>query len=398
MWWRVGSYVRLVLLMLVPTLSQAGEPYTPQSDDQVLELIPAPLSGERRELRLAQQALAQRADALALALEVARRAIRLGRSEADPRYFGYAEAALSPWWSEPDAPNEVLLLRATLLQQRHDFSAALRDLDLLLQRDPAQTQARLTRAVIAQVQARYPQARADCAALIVRDFFAGSVCMAGVQGLTGRGEAALRLLDALLERADVPQDERVWSATLGAEISARLGQEDAGRRFASAQATALRLGAPDPYLLVAQADELLDRGQARSVCQALQAFTRMDAALLRLAMAEKVLALPEAEAHIELLRQRFEAAMQRGDPVHRREQAMFELHLQAHPQAALRLAQQNWQVQREPADARILLQSALAAGQPQAAAEVLDWMQRSGIEDRRLQALAAQLASPRSGA
>jgi 6-phosphofructokinase len=50
-------------------------------------------------------------------------------------------------------------------------------------------------------------------------------------------------------------------------------------------------------------------------------------------------------------------------------------------------------VQREPADARTLLEAALAAHQPQAAAPVLDWLQRSGIESAVLRDLATQLGA-----
>jgi hypothetical protein len=38
----------------------------------------------------------------------------MARSESDPRYNGYAEAALRPWWSLPHPPNSVLLLRAPM--------------------------------------------------------------------------------------------------------------------------------------------------------------------------------------------------------------------------------------------------------------------------------------------
>jgi hypothetical protein len=48
-------------------------------------------------------------------------------------------------------------------------------------------------------------------------------------------------------------------------------------------------------------------------------------------------------------------------------------------------------VQREPADARILLEAALAAKQPAAAEPVLQWMASSRIESAALQSLARQL-------
>ena len=97
------------------------------------------------------------------------------------------------------------------------------------------------------------------------------------------------------------------------------------------------------------------------------------------------------DAHIEELRARFAASRQRGDSLHQGEEARFLLHLADQPQAALTLAQANWAVQREPRDARILLEAALAAGEPEAARPALDWMAQTGIEDVALTALAQRL-------
>ena len=56
------------------------------------------------------------------------------------------------------------------------------------------------------------------------------------------------------------------------------------------------------------------------------------------------------------------------------------------------LALRNWaQQQREPQDARLLLEAALVADQPAAAGEVLDWLNRVKLEDRRLADLSRRL-------
>jgi hypothetical protein len=83
--------------------------------------------------------------------------------------------------------------------------------------------------------------------------------------------------------------------------------------------------------------------------------------------------------------------MLRGDTVHQREQARFELALRHDPAAAVRLAKANWRVQKEPADLRILADAALASGDAEAAGMVRGWLQRSRIEDRRIAASAARL-------
>ncbi len=48
---------------------------------------------------------------------------------------------------------------------------------------------------------------------------------------------------------------------------------------------------------------------------------------------------------------------------------------------ALVLALDNWRLQREPRDARVLLQAALAARSPAAAVPVLAWFDGNRVED-----------------
>ncbi|HEX6721065.1 MAG TPA: hypothetical protein VF107_05820, partial [Burkholderiaceae bacterium] len=57
----------------------------------------------------------------------------------------------------------------------------------------------------------------------------------------------------------------------------------------------------------------------------------------------------------------------------------------------LQLALANYSQQKEVADARIVLEAALAARQRAAAEPVLQWMAASGVESPALHALAARL-------
>jgi len=65
------------------------------------------------------------------------------------------------------------------------------------------------------------------------------------------------------------------------------------------------------------------------------------------------------------------------------------LHLLIAPAAALKLAQENWQIQKEPADVRILLEAALAAGDVAAVDSVTEWLSSSRLEDAKLQKILA---------
>ncbi len=153
----------------------------------------------------------------------------------------------------------------------------------------------------------------------------------------------------------------------------------------------------DPYLLTAWADFLIAHGRAAEAVGLLGDFTRVDNLLLRLALAESAVGDAQLEEHMRLLQARFDETRQRGDTVHLREETMFELRLRKNAKRALELATQNWKTQREPADARLLLQSAQASGQPDAAQPVLDWMQATGIEDPELKTLAAALHATGAG-
>ena len=153
-------------------------------------------------------------------------------------------------------------------------------------------------------------------------------------------------------------------------------------------AEVLKAGVKNQYLLGTYADFLLDQGRHQDVVSLLQHETRADGLLLRLTIAEQALNLSSFRDHIATLAARFAASRDRGTNVHVREEARFRLVLLRNPQEALSLAQVNWKVQREPADARILLESALAADNHAAAKPVLDWLSMNHVEDVYLQRLA----------
>ena len=58
---------------------------------------------------------------------------------------------------------------------------------------------------------------------------------------------------------------------------------------------------------------------------------------------------------------------------------------------AVKLAAEDWMVQREPRDARFLMEAALAAGDVAAAQPALAWMDKTGYEDPLYRELASAL-------
>jgi hypothetical protein len=60
------------------------------------------------------------------------------------------------------------------------------------------------------------------------------------------------------------------------------------------------------------------------------------------------------------------------------------------------LASANYAVQREPRDARILLEAAIAAQDSASAQPALDWLRSSGFEDARLRRLSQEFGGSAS--
>lgn len=378
----------MALVLLAATATVAAEPFRPQSDGEVLERLPERGDPALKELKRLRAALAARPGNLDLAVAFARRSIEAARSSGDPRYLGQAQAALQPWWTQADPPLSALLLRATIRQSTHDFTGALQDLDRLLLRAPRDGQALLTRATVRTVQGNYTGALEDCARVAPLTIpLVAAACAAGPESLSGHADRAYQQIIAALDGPNsADAGLRSWALTLAAEIAERRGDIGAAERHFR---EALALDPRDPYLLGAYSDFLLDRGRPGEVLPLTSPYVVNDSLLLRLALAEQ--RLPEAQAsfarHKAELTDRFEAAHRRGDALHRREESRFRLAIAADAQGALRLARENWAVQREPADLRILAQAARAAGAPETLGVVNDWIRQHRLEDAVLAAI-----------
>jgi len=366
----------VVAVLLLPLFVVAA-PRLPRSGGDIVAVLPVRDDG-LQALR-ARHAAAPRA--VAPALELAWRYVALGRATADPRYFGQAQAVLAPWQHAADVPNGVRLVRATLLQNSHQFDAALAELRRITEQDPRDAQAWLTQATVQAVKGDYAGATGSCARLsTLTGQLESFACLASASANTARMRGSERLLAATLQRDGAARPElRVWALTLLAEMAARRADAgQAGQRFRAA----LAIAPHDIYLLGAYADFLLDQGRADQVPALLRDDLRADALLLRQALALKQLGYRAGLATVQAeLQARFDAAALRGDQVHLREQARFTLYLLGDAKGALALAQRNWFVQKELADTRLLLEAGIAAGDREALQQVIQWVAGTGLED-----------------
>ena len=373
----------------------ADLPYTPRDDSIVLERLAVPRLPGSASLRELRDTWTAQPAYVPAALAYARAALELNRREEDPRYLGYAEAALAPWWQRPQAPPEVMLLRASLRLARVDYEGAEQDLNALVESPaPESHAARITRASLYLSKGEPAAALADCeAATAYVSTLVASTCVAAARGLAGDAAGALANLEqALIASPGAPVATLLWAHGVAAELAQRLGRtaaarqhfEEGVRRMSDANTT-------DPGLLASYADFLLDQGEHRRVQALLAPYQRQDSLLLRLTLAERALGLAgdaaaasAADLHAQRLALRFQEMRDRGDKSHLREQALFELGIRRDATRALQLVRQSWAVLREPVDARLYLRAAIAANEPTAALPVQDWLRTSGLQDARL--------------
>ena len=386
------AFVSAAAALTLPWLTARAAPFIPKRDDQVLLTLPRGATPSDA-LRRNRAELARQPASRPLAVQLAWEYINRSRAEADPRWLGFAESVLAPWWHEARPPSDVLVLRATIRQSTHDFDGALADLEAVLSTEPTNAQALLTKMTILQVRGDYEQARGLGLPLYsAAPGLAGTTSVCALGSLTGSAAASAALLARTLDaNPQAPVAERVFAATVLAEIDARLGRPtEADARYRQA----LAFGQPDGYLLNSYADFLLDQHRPAEVLPLVGGSLSVDDSLLRFLLAKKALdphsnGLAEGIAE---LRARYEANRHRGPSLHCRSEARFQLHLLGDARRALEFARANWdQHQREPVDVCIYLECAQAAGDRAAAKPVLDWLASRHLEDVRIAPLVAAL-------
>jgi tetratricopeptide (TPR) repeat protein len=329
---------------------------------------------------------------LDLALRIAQLYMARARSESDPRFLGQAQAALAAWWSQSEPPVPVLLLRATIRQSNHDFKNSRLDLEQAVKREPNNAQAWLTLATVLQVTGDIKGAADSCNKLLpLTARLISTTCISAVDGARGQAAKAFDAINAALAEADTARGAnigvRTWALTLQAELAERLARNaDADRLYRAS----LALDAVDAYTVAAYSDFLIDASRAREVLELIPATTRVDTLLLRRAIAAKIVVSPDAPQIAEDLARRFAASRARGDRIHLREEARFVLAVKNSPDEAVNIALDNWAVQKEPLDARIALEAAVAARQAKSTREVVQGVVSTQLQGEKLSQLVSE--------
>ena len=361
--------------LLLCIAAHATTELRPSQSDEVIERL---LTITR--VRLAPAASAAPADPAAVASQV-RGYIAAARQTGDTRYWGRAQAALAPWWDRANAPVGLAVLQATVQQGRHEFQAARSVLQAALVRDPGHAQGWLNLAALERLSGQYPQALRACDAVARagQNFYA-QTCQLETQSLQGQTAGARKGLAALrAQTGDAGQ--RSWLDSLLAESEERAGFD--GAALAAYQSSLKQES--DLYTSIALADLLLRTGRSAEALAVLQPLPQTDAVLLRQATAMRRMNNPAWKPLRSTLREWSSELARRGDnlSLHGREQALVALWLDDDASAALVIARRNLDLQREPIDWWVALQSARQAKDGVALGQLQAAMQKTGLIDAR---------------
>lgn len=364
-----ASAARLLLLAACAafpaSLASARPPaFVPSDPGQVLERLPAGYSAVGKAVR-AKPTQADVDRMLAIA----------GRS-GDARMVSRAAAVLDDIAGKETAA--TLKARAYIAQYRHDFEAAAIHLDRAIALDRRDTGARVSRAQVDLVTGHLRKARDQCAALLVLDTGAASLCLAALALRRGELDTAIRLADGLRRGlsarggqgagADAPVAVR-HVFLLRAEAASRAGAVDADTWFLRA----LAVDPEDVRTLAAYARHLRNAGRHARVLALLRDAPVSDTLLLERVLAADALGDASAAALAGQQARRHAAAQAAGIEPELREQALFELAVRGDPDRALQLALTNFRTQRDHEDVDILVRSAVAAGRRDALRPLRDW-------------------------
>lgn len=309
------------------------------------------------------------------ALDEAKRQLALLVRTGSPGAAVAVQNLVSPWL---DQSSRAVLLLARSQQHQHQFDLALQTLQRYPAEPPHHLEAALLQASILRLQGNYPAALDACARIPAR-LPESELCRWPIRSLQGELPAAVAALSVLSLPAQAPTLAH-WRHSELAEMHERLGDDEQALRH---WLSALKQDSKDLFTATAASDLLIRLGRADAALQLLQDLPPRDTVLIRRAAARKALNQDDWEPLAEQVWQRLQIAEQVHGQAHPRELAQIAL-LKGQSLPALEWAQRNWQEQKEPLDARLLIQAAIAADRTSAAEAVRQWLWQTGLQDARM--------------
>lgn len=388
-------------LAVSPVVAQ--ERFKPAASAVVLSASVHAAKGRPDSLRALDQAWRAQPQNLPTALAYARAVFTLGLTEGDLRWYGSAKAALKPWWTVADLPAEANFLRGLVKQGFHDFQEGLQDINRGIALEPARAEFWSWRFALHLLLADMTAAQKDIEEMgRLLGAEEADVYRAVLLYRTGQPLAAVAMLSRALRSASYQDpSSQDW---LGFHLGE--AQRVAGQPARALDVWSQRLKAsPQSHLIrLSLADLLNQQGQYREAKTIAMAATSggnapnspatlTDALLMQAVLASRGLKDPDEGRLASQLEARLQSQALRQEALIERPKLIYQIAYGRDLKAGLALSIDNWQLQKEPPDALLFVQAALALGQARAAEPVVKWAEKTGYTDPQLTPMLAQLQS-----
>ena len=373
---------------------EAQERFLPSASAVVLPTSVHAQGGRQASLRKLDQAWRAQPQDLNVAVAYARAVFTLGLVEGDLRWFGSAKAALKPWWQADDLPAEGLFLRGLIKQGFHAFDAGLTDIDRAITVEPGRAEFWSWRFALHLLLADMASAQQDTQEM-TRLFGPeeADVYRAVLLYRTGKPLPAVQMLSrAMRSPNDQDASSQDWLGFHLGEAHRVSGQPD----LAIALWSDRLKRSPQSHLIRLSLAELLNQQgrfiQAKSVAMNQRDLASLtDALLMQALLASRGLKDTDETRLASQMDARLKAQSLRQESLIERPKLIYQIAYGQDIAAGLALSIENWQLQKEPPDALLFVQAALALGQPLAAEPVVLWAEKTGYTDPQLGPLIRQL-------
>ncbi len=378
----------ICLLALLPEMSQAeAAPYHPTNTEEVLEKLNiTSQNSETKKIQTLQKLYKVQPNNSQIGLELAQAYFDYGQQQSDPRYSGYAMRILKNLDSTVHPIAEILLLKAQIEQNQHQFNKALKTLDNILKINPNHIQAYVIMIGIYQVLGDFVKAKNLSMTLNdITDHIVAQICLYYTESLLGQLSQSYLNLNSLIQQTkNISPSIQVWIQGILADMALRQNKDSLAKIHFE---KALSLAPSDSYILTNYADLLLKQNKNDEVIIYLKNFLNLDNCLLRYCRAFKQNNHSDWKKYCLELESRFETENLMGNHIHQREEAYFNLYITENFSKALKLSVQNWSIQKEPIDTQLYLEACYQSNQKETARPVLEWIKQNHYEDQTLQPL-----------
>jgi tetratricopeptide (TPR) repeat protein len=328
----------------------------------------------------------------------ARAVFTLGFSEGDLRWFGSAKAAMAPWWQAKELTADGFFMRGLVKQGFHDFAGGLQDIQQAIGLQAQRAEFWSWRFALHLLLADMRAAEQD-AQEIDRLFgpAEAQIYRAVLHYRTGQASAAVKLLRESMRAAEHQgASSQVW-------IGFHLGE---ALRVAAQPEQAINVwqqslqAQPKAHLLRLSLAELLNQQgrfkEAKAVAtgpanKATSSLT--DALLVQALLASRGLKSADETLLAGQMQARLQSQALRQEALIERPKLIYQIAYGHDMAAGLALSVENWQLQKEPPDALLFAQAALALKQARVAEPVVNWAQATGYTEPALRELIGQLTA-----